>query len=80
MSDSIIFVVGIIVFGLTVYGAVVGGGLALTFRNLRENPRSAPARTPDDSDKAPQPPADEHDYMAVISPSRSSRSTEHREG
>ena len=34
MSETAIFVVGVIVFAITVYGAVIAGGLALT-RNTR---------------------------------------------
>ena len=68
MSDLLIFIVGIAIFGITVYGAVVGGGLALTFRQLKENKKVADVLTPDEG--APQPPADDHDFLSVIAPSR----------
>ena len=34
MSETVIFIVGAIVFAVTVYGAVMAGGLALTRREL----------------------------------------------
>lgn len=37
MSETAIFVIGAIIFALTVYGAVVAGGLLLTRRALEEN-------------------------------------------
>ncbi len=37
MSSLVIFVVGSVVFALTVYGAVMGAGITLTRRFYREN-------------------------------------------
>ncbi len=37
MSPLAIFIVGVIIFSITVYGAVMAGGLALTRRQLDEN-------------------------------------------
>lgn len=34
MSQTVIFIVGAIVFAITVYGAIMAGGLALTRREL----------------------------------------------
>jgi hypothetical protein len=38
MSDGAIFVVGIIIFAITIYGAVMAGGIALTYVALEEEP------------------------------------------
>ena len=38
MTDLIIFFVGVLIFGMTVYGAVVSGGLAMHVQHMRENP------------------------------------------
>ena len=38
MSETVIFVVGVVVFALTVYGAVMAGGLALTRIEIEQNP------------------------------------------
>jgi len=38
MSESVIFVVGVIVFAITVWGVVMAGGLALTRIELEQNP------------------------------------------
>ena len=37
MSDTILFIVGSVVFAITVYGAVIAGGLSLTKSSLLEN-------------------------------------------
>ena len=37
MSPTIIFIVGVVIFAVTVYGAVMAGGLTLTRRQLEEN-------------------------------------------
>jgi hypothetical protein len=37
MSEAVIFIVGALVFAVTVYGAVMAGGLALTRRELDED-------------------------------------------
>lgn len=37
MSPLVIFIFGSVVFALTVYGAVMGAGIALTRRFYREN-------------------------------------------
>ena len=34
-----VFAVGVLVFAITVYGTVVGGGMALTKREIEQNPR-----------------------------------------
>ena len=39
MSDNAIFIVGIIIFAITVYGAVMAGGTALTRIELEQNPQ-----------------------------------------
>ena len=33
-----VFAVGVLVFAITVYGTVVGGGMALTKREIAQNP------------------------------------------
>ena len=33
-----VFAVGVLVFAITVYGTVVGGGMALTRREIAQNP------------------------------------------
>ncbi|MGI9579454.1 MAG: YqjF family protein [Microthrixaceae bacterium] len=38
MSQTVIFVVGAIVFAITVYGAVMAGGLAMTWIEIEQNP------------------------------------------
>jgi hypothetical protein len=38
VSSSAIFIVGVFVFALTVYGAVMAGGLALTRIEIEQNP------------------------------------------
>jgi hypothetical protein len=53
MSALAIFAIGVIVFLITVYGTVVAGGLALTERQLDEEPllersSSGPLPVPDD--------------------------------
>jgi hypothetical protein len=45
-----IFIVGIIVFLVTVYGTVVVGGLLLTGRQLDEHPHMAPESFGQDKD------------------------------
>lgn len=37
MSESILFIIGSIVFAITVYGVVMAGGLMLTKRELQED-------------------------------------------
>ena len=37
MSELVIFIVGVAVFAVTVYGAVMAGGLAFTRREIAEN-------------------------------------------
>jgi hypothetical protein len=37
MSEAVIFIVGALVFAVTVYGAVMAGGLALTRREFDED-------------------------------------------
>lgn len=38
MSDLVVFIVGIVVFAITVYGTVMAGGIAFTRRQLDANP------------------------------------------
>lgn len=38
MSETAIFVVGAIIFAITVYGVVVAGGLAMTREFVEQNP------------------------------------------
>ncbi|MGI9625136.1 MAG: hypothetical protein ACR2PK_20085 [Acidimicrobiales bacterium] len=38
MSETVIFIIGVIVFAVTVYGAVMAGGLALTRIEIEQNP------------------------------------------
>jgi hypothetical protein len=38
MSETVIAIVGIIVFAITVYGAVMAGGLALSRVEIEQNP------------------------------------------
>jgi hypothetical protein len=42
MNESILFVVGIIVFAITVYGSVMAGGMALTRVVLQQEPQRQP--------------------------------------
>ena len=37
-----VFAVGVVVFAITVYGTVVGGGMALTKREIEQNPARVP--------------------------------------
>ncbi|MGK2927987.1 MAG: hypothetical protein ACSLFO_00245 [Acidimicrobiales bacterium] len=37
MSETTLFIIGAIVFAITIYGAVMAGGLALTKGSLLEN-------------------------------------------
>lgn len=38
MSETVIFIVGAIIFAVTVYGAVMAGGLALSQIEIEQNP------------------------------------------
>jgi hypothetical protein len=38
MSETVIFIVGAIVFAITVWGVVMAGGLALTRIEIEQNP------------------------------------------
>ena len=38
MSETVIFIVGVIVFAITVWGVVMAGGLALTRIEIEQNP------------------------------------------
>jgi hypothetical protein len=38
MSDNAIFIIGIVIFAITVYGTVMAGGIALTRSQLEQNP------------------------------------------
>jgi hypothetical protein len=48
MSESVLFMIGTIVFAITVYGAVMAGGLMLTRRELEQD--EDPARTVPEKD------------------------------
>lgn len=37
MSASLLFIVGVVIFGITVYGVVMAGGLMMTRRELDQN-------------------------------------------
>ena len=38
MSETVIFVFGIVVFAITVYGSVIAGGIALTRVEIEQDP------------------------------------------
>ena len=38
MSETAIFIVGVVIFAITIYGSVMAAGLALTRHELDENP------------------------------------------
>ncbi|MBT5756000.1 hypothetical protein OAV07_02155 [Acidimicrobiales bacterium] len=38
MSETVIFLVGIVVFAITVYGSVIAGGIALTRVEIEQDP------------------------------------------
>lgn len=38
MSETVIFIVGVIVFAITIYGTVMAGGIALTRIEIEDNP------------------------------------------
>jgi hypothetical protein len=38
MSETMLFIIGVIVFAITVYGVVMAGGLALTRIEIEQNP------------------------------------------
>ncbi len=57
MSETVLFVVGAVIFAITVYGAVVAGGLALTKSSIIENPQYR-RRVPDDQVAAGHLPTD----------------------
>jgi hypothetical protein len=38
MSETALFIVGVVVFAITVYGVVMAGGLALTRIEIEQNP------------------------------------------
>ena len=38
MSETVIFIVGIVVFAITVYGSVIAGGIALTRVEIEQDP------------------------------------------
>jgi hypothetical protein len=42
MNESILFIVGIIVFAITVYGSVMAGGMALARVVLQQEPQRQP--------------------------------------
>ena len=42
MSERVFFIVGVIVFALTVYGTVMAAGLALSRAHIEQNPALRP--------------------------------------
>jgi hypothetical protein len=46
MNENVIFLVGIIIFAITIYGAVMAGGMALAKVVLEEEPARDSAPTP----------------------------------
>ena len=38
MSDLVVFIVGVFIFAITVYGTIIAGGIKLSRRELAENP------------------------------------------
>ena len=46
-----VFAVGVVVFAITVYGTVVGGGMALTRREIEQNAGRRPIVDPDELDR-----------------------------
>lgn len=51
MSENIIFIVGAIIFAVTVYGAVMAAGIALTRVEIHEDPRLSKTVDDDELDK-----------------------------
>ncbi len=51
MSQTAIFIVGMIVFAITVYGAVMAGGIALTRAEIAQNPEREDGFDKDDLKK-----------------------------
>lgn len=51
MSETVILIVGVIVFAITVYGTVMAGGTALTRAEIEQNPQRADGYSKDDLDK-----------------------------
>ena len=51
MSEVAIFLVGIVIFAITIYGAVMAGGVALTKVMVDQQPRSRAAA----GDRSPAP-------------------------
>lgn len=46
-----VFAVGVVVFAITVYGTVVGGGLALTKREIEQNAARQATADPDEMNR-----------------------------
>jgi hypothetical protein len=38
VNETVIFIIGAVIFAITIYGAVIAGGLALTRRELQGDP------------------------------------------
>jgi hypothetical protein len=51
MSETTIFIVGVIVFAITVYGTVMAGGLALTRAEIEQNPHREKGFAEEDLEK-----------------------------
>ena len=41
MIETIVFIIGVVIFSIVVYGSVMAGGLALTRAELAQNPQFA---------------------------------------
>jgi hypothetical protein len=57
MSEVVIFIIGSIIFAITIYGTVMAGGLALTRRELEERPAPLPVASGGPPTTAAQPPS-----------------------
>jgi hypothetical protein len=51
MSETTIFIIGMIVFAITVYGTVMAGGTALTRVEIEQNPEREDGFDDEDLDK-----------------------------
>lgn len=51
MSDTAIFIIGVVVFAITVYGSVMSAGIALTRVEISEDPEKAKRVDDEELDK-----------------------------
>ena len=51
MSSTVIFIVGVVVFAMTVYGSVMAAGLALTRVEIQQDPNLQKSVDGDELDK-----------------------------